>query len=116
EVRRVLERAVEVDVVGDLDRQVRPGAVDGHERRLHQRPGGGVADQLGQPGPHVPPGVRPRGHEGVEGGPGEDVAHGADAAGVVGGEPRQVDDVVADAGADPGRPVTGREHAVGQVL
>ena len=116
EVRRVLERAVEVDVVGDLDREVRPGRRDRDERRLDQRPGGGVADQLGQPGPHVPPGVGPGGHEGVERGPGEQVAHRTDAAGVVGGEPRQVDDVVADAGADPGRPVTGREHAVGQVL
>jgi hypothetical protein len=94
---------VEVDVVGDLDRQVQGDVVHGVHRLGRHVPG----HPLGDLAADGDPAVVALGHEGVQAGPGEDL---------VAEQHGQVDDGVAQPGADPGGRRPHREDAVGQVL
>ncbi len=77
----------------------------------------GVAQQVGEPGPHRVPPLGPEGHEVVERRPGgRAVQQPGEVAHAGSRQPVEVDDRVADAHTDPAPPVAGGHHAVGQVL
>jgi hypothetical protein len=107
EVRRVVLRGVEVDVVGDRERQVQRDVGDRVHRGVRDLPG----HQLRDPFPDLDPPGPTLGHERVERrfrergvGP-ISAEHGG-----------QVDDAVPHAYPDPRRGAGRREHAVGQVV
>ncbi len=100
DVGGVVERAVEVDVVGDLERHLHRHLVDGHEVRLDEVALGLVGEQPGQPGAHRGPRRPAQREQRVERRRLEDVG---DLEHVAGRDRGEVDDLVADADADPGR-------------
>ena len=100
DVGGVVLARVEVDVVGDLDRQVHGDVADRDEVWLHAVAVSLVGEQLGEPGAGRGPGRAAVGEEGVEARLEPDVA-GLHAGLLRGGA--GVEHAVADAHADPRR-------------
>ena len=108
DVGGVLERGVEVDVVGDLERQVQarrrpagPGAARPASRSVSSVSRPVIHARIGLGGP------RPRGHQRVERRLLEDVVH---VEHLGGRDRREVEHLVADPDADPRRPRPAREN------
>src|SRR5680860_392157 len=113
DVGGVVERAVEVDVVGNRDRLVHDDLVHRDQPRLHHAPFRLVAEQSGDPPPHRGPGLPSRGQEGVEVGGFEEVRDLEHLGGRDGGE---VKHVITDAHSDPSGLVAVGKDAVGKVV